>query len=145
MAKTSRGFKPTDLSQPPRDAAVHFVQDDDDDQIDNDGGGRDGDPDAGAARGGRADRQRRRGRDPVDDDSEHDGERQPHLRAGTARPLRKGLTINTFLGDFKMTSKTGSLGHIPESTQFCIKAPDYFDEPWEKILFYQQSDHHVKK
>lgn len=91
----SWGLQRTDLREPPGDAAVDLVQDDDDHQVDDDGGGSDSDTHAGAPRGRGADGQGSGRGDPVDDHAEHDGERQPDLRGRTAQNLTKDLPLNT--------------------------------------------------
>lgn len=109
----SWGLWRTDLREPPGDAAVHLVQDDDDHQVDDDGGGGDGDADARAPRGRGADGQGSSCGDPVDDHSEHDGERQPDLRGRAAQSLTKDLPFKRFVWDLEITLKTGPLGHTP--------------------------------
>lgn len=116
----SWGLQRTDLREPPGDAAVHLVQDDDDHQVDDDGGGGDGDADTRAPRGRGADGQGGGRGDPVDDHSEHDGERQPDLRGRTTQNLTKDLPLNA-LG-FRNNLKNGTSGPQPKPPQFCIKA-----------------------
>lgn len=110
----------TDLCEPPGDAAVHLVQDDDDHQVDDDGGGGDSDADAGAPRRRGADGQGSGRGDPVDDHSEHDGERQPHLPGRTALNLTKDLPFNT-VWDLEITLKLGPLGHIPSPPNTALR------------------------
>lgn len=73
----------TQRGEPTGDGAVDFIQDDDDDEVDDGGGGLDGGSDVGPRCRVAAYVQRRLDADPVQDDSEDDGERHGDLRART--------------------------------------------------------------